>query len=484
MPRRHLFWILLAFAVSVTVRWPLIDRPLSAHHEYAMSQALTIIYNWYADGFWTHHGAPAISFSGPADLIPPGFSDSPGLRDGVLYYLSHPPLAFDLPFLLFRLTGSEPSVLGLQLFNLFFHLLTACGIYLITCTVVERGSSAPLISGLLYLFMPAPLWFHGNVYMSDMFVQNAWVWHVLVVLRMYARPRTGWRWPTLVALTLFLTTSISWPGVWSGAVLFFIALVRWWRSRDGFEWRVMLATLFGVGLALSWTTWRWLQVVDMQALWAYWTGRFSERGSIGNGASAWECLQQLMVNYRTGYLPVIAAVVIIWGLRRRTRAPGLLKNSLFLPISVLPVLLDHVLLLPYAVHDFAALKGGLLLCVLAGLGVASLRRPWHAIVTTVICLSGVLYFYRTNPLPGHDGGRCAAERNMGMTIAKEATKEETVLTLGFTLDPQSMWYAKRTFFRIDSLPQADEVLRAQMRTRGVVFSRNGDQLTAEHISLP
>lgn len=64
-------------------------------------------------------------FTGPADLSLPAIPTRQGLDDGVLYYLSHPPLAYDLPHLLFTLTGAEPNVLGLQVFNLFFHLLNS-----------------------------------------------------------------------------------------------------------------------------------------------------------------------------------------------------------------------------------------------------------------------------------------------------------------------------------------------------------------------
>ncbi len=299
MPRRHLLWILLAFAVSVGVRAPLLDRPLSGHHEYCTALVLIVLHNWQADGFMHHHGAPAITFTGPADLIPASYTDAPGLRDGVLYYLSHPPLAYDLPHLLFTLTGSAPNVLGLQLFNLFFHLLTAVALYLIVRELLANASAsnAPFFAAMLYLFMPAPLWFHSNVFMSDMFVQNAWVWHVLVVLRMYRSNAAGWMWPLLAGLTLFITTCISWPGVWAGVVLFGVALLRWWRSRDRQELRVMLMAVLSVGLALGYTAWRWLQVVDADALVAYFTGRYADRGTVLNGG-AWSSLKQLLTDYR------------------------------------------------------------------------------------------------------------------------------------------------------------------------------------------
>lgn len=472
---------MLAFAISVGVRAPLLNRPLSAHHELCTALVLIILHNWHTDGFAAHHGAPAITFSGPADLIPPGYTDAPALHDGVLYYLSHPPLAYDLPYVLFKLTGSEPNALGLQLFNLFFHLLTAIAIYLIVRELLVDGSAslAPLFAAVLYLFMPAPLWFHSNVYMSDMFVQNAWVWHILVVLRMYRTQRFGWRWPLIAGVTLFITTTISWPGVWAGVVLFGVALFRWWRSRDGQELWVMIAAILGVGLALGYTAWRWLQVVDADALWAYYTGRFAERGSTGLQEGPWTYVKQLAVNYRTGFLPVILIGVVLWVARRRSIRSGLRAWPLFLALAVLPVLLDHVLLLQYAGHDFAALKGGVLLCALAGIGLSVLRARWAVSGLLLTCLAGALYFYRTNPLSSKNDGLFRRQMEQGQDIAVAAQSTDMVFTQGFTTEPQVQWYAKRTLFRVDSGEQAIKLLRASGVERGLIVTYGGGLETME-----
>jgi hypothetical protein len=468
MPRTHLAWLLAAFALSVALRAPLLDRPLSAHHEFCTALVLIALHNWHTDGFATHHGAPAITFTGPADRIPPGYTDAPALHDGVLYYLSHPPLAFDLPHALFTVTGTLPNALGLQLFNLLFHLTTAIGLYFIV-RELQREGNAPLFAALLYLFMPAPLWFHSNVYMSDLFVQNAWVWHLLVVLRMYVRPRPGWVQPLLAGATLFLTTLVSWPGVWAGAVLVFVALWRWWRQRDAREWRIVGSALAGVALALVFTVWRWTRVVDLADLWAYWTGRFADRGTVP-GMEAGGLLAQLVENYRTSWLPVL---LLLGGLLvHRWRPIARLPSAwvLFMVLAGVPVLLDHALLLQYAAHDLTALKAGPMLCVLAGAGVASLPGRWRVFAVAITGLAGALYFLRLNPWPGHDGGRYDQEMRMGLAIGDEARPDEVVFTLGFTPEPQVLWYAKRTLFRVDSEEQALRFLDERGAGAGVVFT--------------
>jgi len=484
MPRRDLYIVLFAFALSVAVRVPQLNRPLSAHHELCTALVLIVLHNWYTDGFAAHHGGPAISFSGAADRYPPSTEDAPGMRAGVAYYFSHPPLAYDLPYLLFAITGVAPNALGLELFNLFFHLTTAFCLYLIVKELLTKdaASRAPLFSAVLYLFMPAPLWFHSNAYMSDMFVQNFWVLNLLVSVRMFNRGTVGsWRALLAFGATLFLTAYTSWPGVFAAMTVSVLALWRWYSSRDLAYVKLLFVTWTAVALALGITAWRYLQVVDADALWAYYTGRFAVRGTSGLVDGPWSHLGQLMVNYRTGYLPVLLVAVAL-GIVFRKRIMNLPGLGLFVLLAGLPVLLDHAFLLQYADHDFAALKGGILLCGLAAVGLANLKSQSSSALVVATCLGGVLYFYRTNPLPGHDDDRYAQERDMGLAIAAEARPEEAVFTLGFTPEPQVQWYAKRTLFRVDGPLQVRALLGAQGTTTGVVFEQRDGALIHQRIS--
>ena len=62
MTKRELLLVLCAFALSIAVRIPLLDRPLSAHHEYCTAFTLVALTNWYDDGFQVHHGVPSGGF--------------------------------------------------------------------------------------------------------------------------------------------------------------------------------------------------------------------------------------------------------------------------------------------------------------------------------------------------------------------------------------------------------------------------------------
>ena len=484
MPRKELLTLLIAFALSVVVRVPLLNRPLSAHHELCTALVLVILNNWHTNGFAALHGGPASSFTGAADLYPQEVPAVPNVRAGVMYYFSHPPLAYELPYLLFEGSGVAPNVLGLQLFNMLFHLVTTICVYSLVKELLTRdgASRAPLFASMLYLFMPAPLWFHSNAYMSDMFVQNFWVMHLVFAARIFKRGEFGsWRSMGLLFATTFLTMYTSWPGVFAAMALTVLAISRWRATRDRACYTPVVVVWAAVGLAIGLTLWRYVQVVDMDALMAYYKGRFAVRGSAGMVHGPWRQMRQIVINYRISYLPVVLVVLFLglWRWRSLLRSPW---AGMFILITGLPVLFEWLFLFRYAGHDFCTLKGGVLLCGAAGMCLAELRPQQAKAWLLLACVGGVVYFYHINPWPGYDHGRYEPNNAIGRAIANEARPEETVFTFGFTPEVQVRWYAKRTLFRIDSEEQARQLLKAQGTAVGVVFRKKGDALTFERIN--
>ena len=489
MSKRALLIIVAAFLASVAVRLPQLNRPLSAHHEFCTAFTLIALTNWYEDGFAAHHGVPSGGFvrEGEALLSPEQFSRNE--RAIHLYYFSHPPLAYDLPYLVFSILRIAPNVMGVQVFNLLFHLITAFALFFAVREIFPStpNTAAPLFAAVLYLFMPAPLWFHGNVYMSDMFVQNFWVLHLIYAIRLF---RANGAIPigllVLFGVTLFLTVYTSWLGVFAAITAIVLAVWQWWKERDPKWTGVILMSILAVLLALGLTAWRYLRVIDAQALVAHFADRFAVRGTFAMTDGPWPLLRELVINYRMGFLPVLLLLFVLTIVFIRGKA-GSMKEARGLPVFIaltgLPVLLDHALLLQYAEHDFAALKAGPLLCGLAAVGLASLPQRWAigALVTT--CLAGVLYFYRINPLPGTDNGRYAVEMDLGHAIAKEAAPDEVVFAIGLSTEPQVVWYAHRNVLGVASIEQAQNFLRERGQTRGVVFRSSGNELSVERIAL-
>ena len=490
MPRRALFVVLAAFGLSVAVRAPLLNRPLSAHHEFCTAITLITLHNWWTDGMAAHAGAPTGVFVNEArTMLPPGQYDA-NAQALALYYFSHPPLAFDLPYALFVLTGTPPNALGLELFNVFFHLVTALCLFGALHEFARKGSRAPLYAALLYLFMPAPLWFHSNAYMGDLFVQNTWAIHVLAAMVYFHRgdPTDRLR-LALFGLTLFLTVYTSWLGVFAGAASGALALWLVWRGQDRRWLRLLPVVALAIIAALGLTAWRYTQLVDLDALLGYFVSRFEVRGTTGTGVDLGEALRTLLfVNYRISYLPVIVLLLglLVW-LKKSSRGLSRVLDHgtmLFVVLTGLPVLLDHAVLLPYAEHDFAALKGGLLLCGLGGLLLDRLpTRPANTLLAAT-CVAGVLYFYRTNPLPGHDGGRSAVERDLGEAMGREARPYEIIFFEGPAPEPQVLWYAKRHVVQVNTSAEAMHFLRERGLHKGIIYRQTPEGLQHERVEVP
>lgn len=486
MPRRDLLVLLAAFALSVAVRAPLVDRPLSAHHEYCTAFTLIALTNWWEDGFITHQGMPSGGWIREGEALYPSGPAHRNERAAGLYYFSHPPLAYDLPYALFVLTTIPPNAAGLQWMNICFHLLTAIGLYHVVRLALDRAPSlAPLFAGTLYLFVPATLWFHGNAYMSDMFVQVPWVWQLVFALRILRRgARATTRTWAGFTILLFLTLYTSWLGVFALMTVVLIAFARWRTDRG-----VPVLGIFGCSVlafiaVFGLTAWRFLQVIDAHALIAHFEERFAVRGSFGAGTDIIASLQQIAVNYRISYLPVIVLLMILFVVRwRRGKVFDHVvpEIKLFVALTGLPVLLDHMLLLQYAEHDFAALKAAPLLCGLAGMGLAEVLRRWQWTMLVLTCLAGVAYFYRTNPLPGRDGRRYAQEQELGRFIAANAAPDELVFGAGISTEPQVTWYAHRNVLGVADEEAARRFLVEHGRDRGVVIEVNGTGYAATHI---
>lgn len=469
MLRRPLLVLLLAFAASVALRWPLLDRPLSGHHEYCTAFTLIILENWQRDGLAAHAGAPPLTFNAPGDREAPWMGAEMALHNGRYYYLSHPPLGLYLPYLAFRLFGLAPTPLGLQCFNLLLHALLVLAVWRLVGSVA--GARPALHAALLTMFMPAPLWFLGNAYMSDIMVVVPWVWHVVAAQALFTAPtgRPVRLWP--FTFSLLITVYTGWLGLLAAAVDLLLLLrseqLRAQRSR------IARNMAFAVALPLVMTALSYTSVVGWQGLQDYLRGRLLHRSSLGPAASGWQALWQVVENFRMGYLPVVLVLLaaLPFALRAWWRGtlhvrPGL---RVMLVLTGLPVLLEHVFLLDYAAHDFVALKAApLLAAVVALLLEAVPGQPWAvrfpSLVTMFLCALGAAYFWRLNA-----PGGSTLHRDQGTFIAQHIRPEERFFWSGPLPEPQLVWYAQRTPWSVSGEEEARSILAARGEHSGVLF---------------
>jgi hypothetical protein len=484
MLHRPLIVLLLAFAASVALRWPLLDRPLSGHHEFCTAFSLIMLQNWHADGICAHNGTPALTFSAAADRHSTWMGHEAAHANGRYHYLSHPPLGLYLPHVAFALFGAAPSPLGLQAFNLLLHALLVLAVWRLILAV--GGQRAALYAALLAIFMPAPLWFLGNAYMSDIMVVVPWAWHLVAAQGLFsAPPQHRMRlWP--FTLSLLVTVYSGWLGLLAAAVDVLLLL----RSEVLRTQRVRIAGAIAVAVVtpMALTALSYASVVGGRGLLDYLLSRLVHRSSLGPAASGWQGVWQVLENFRTGFLPVMVVLLAALPFVLRGWWDGVLRLTprvkVLLVLTGLPVLLEHMLLLDYAAHDFVALKATpLLVAAVVLLLEGAARQPWRmrmpgTVLVLVLCAAGAAYFRHINA-----PGGSAVHRDRGTFVAQHIRPEERFFWSGPSPEPQLVWYAQRTPWSVRNVEEAREALARHGEARGVLFRPSPDGSGLEAIRV-
>ena len=312
------FFLLCLFLLSVAIRAPHINRPLSTNYEWVTAHTLVTLQIWSEEGIVHHRFAPIYTFNNPNDHFigcpPSGISDD----DGNHYYVSYPPFSFILPFLVMKGLGVYPSVLALQIFNLLIHFVCAVGIYCLVVLISNRRiSAAPFPPALaaysVYIFSSSALWHHSNVYFADVLVQLFFIWSVLVLISAL-KARGGLNLPKGIGigLCIFFMSYTEWIGVFFTAIVAVLCLFLRRREPDFMKifWIVLLSSCIAIGLVI----WQYLSIKGLHDFIELAQNRLSERsglrgnerGNIYDFASHLYLLQ----NYGRNYFPHVVILFL------------------------------------------------------------------------------------------------------------------------------------------------------------------------------
>ncbi len=502
--------LFLAFLLSVAVRVPELGRPLSKHHEFCTAVALRIMQAWYDHGIRTYDYDPVMTYGLHADkYINNDANTSGGMIDdeGNYYYVSHPPFAYYFPYAIFRVLHIRPDVLPLQLLNLLFHFLSAVFVYFTVCLLSFNRARSYLhfpsfVAYTVYLFLPATLWFQGNVYMSDMAVHLPFVIGVYTVLKMILRQKFYVpKYIILYAAILFIMIYTSWLGVFFafGVVAYSLLHVR---SVRGF--RVLIWTTIAISfIALNLITYQYSEINGQEAYIREILTRYLVRGSVGlrhHGFahfffSYFLLFKDLFYNYIVNYLPIYLLIGgFAWIAITKAKLKIVFSENgyRFIWLSILPVVLMHLFFLNYSKHDFTVLYASLFFSVLLGIlydkvkksGVFSDRGLNGLVLITIAVL--IVQFYVTNP-PGSrsfTGARYDTEMKIGNAI-KAQSEDTEVVFMSSKPTPQMVFYAGRNIKEVSSKEEALTFLKMRKISKGVYFDVAPDYtIISQHISIP
>ncbi len=480
MPIRYVLLLLGIFAVTIAIRWPNIGRPMSKHHEFCTATALRVLTVWHEEGIGTKGFNPATNFHGRENKHINNHASGSGQMvdaEGNYYYVSHPPLAYYLPYAGFYLLGLEPDVVPLQVFHLFINFFCGLGVYALARKILPSNDWVGVLAAMVYWFLPATLWFQSNVYMSDMMAQPFYIAALWFALKVLQQPKPS----SVVALSLvcFLGTYTTWFGllVAGGIGIYVLA------SRPRRWPYICLGLMVSQIIALALMAWQYSQIAGWDAYGAELLQRFALRGG-SDGVLLY--LLILAINYGANYGLVLVVAFIGLFYLKNTNIPWF---KAFLWMALLPIVLMHVLLANYSGHDFTTLYLAVPLSI--GMAVAA-TQAYHmgrkellaATLLTVLVLGPVIYV-RINPYgdTSYHGDKYSAQYDEAQLL-KRAPTNAVLFVIGTQPSPEALWYAKRNVKKVSSQVEALAFLSRYGHTQGVLWERvNGVLQQAKTISL-
>lgn len=132
--------------LSVCLRFPNIKdtQYLGKGHEWITAHVLLTNTIWFKEGGSKYNWAPVYTYDYKHDKTHPMFSHIID-KNGNRYYASYPPFAFYLPYFIFKITNTEPNVLGIRFFNLSLQFISGILIVLIIYFIGNKSRHVSLI---------------------------------------------------------------------------------------------------------------------------------------------------------------------------------------------------------------------------------------------------------------------------------------------------------------------------------------------------
>jgi hypothetical protein len=400
---------------------------------------------------WDEKGIPeskyALIYTYPQDKTNAHLDFIGGVKDkeGNFYYVSYPPLAFFAAYLFCKIFFLPIAPLSIQIFNLLWHFVCAFGLYKFVKLLFQSEKWA-LWAYTLYLFLPFNLWYHGNSYFVDIFVQGLWIGYAYFWLKIYYTPEKiqNYIFLFLLAFSMMYT---EWIAVFIGFSTLIISIFLYIKERSLKQFLPTIVAGTAMILALGLTLYQYANIENFETLKTALQNKYEFRSGKKELREPNTSLYWFMFlyHYIKAYTPILlliltAGIYLFLKKRKEITLKSLSTSILFL--FGLPVILHHSILFGFTYfHEFSVLKSGFIL-ILVGLWLVSKLNLPHWILIALIFLEVSMYygaFYRYT----------GAYKTIGQTIKKERKPDELVvlaITEDFWAVPQIMYYAQCNFY--------------------------------------
>lgn len=494
--RNTVLLLISIFLLSILIRLPNINRPLSKHHEFLTAISLRILKVWEQEGITNCNFQPRMNFKGDANKNINNHASTTGNmkdKEGNFYYISHPPFAYYLSYSFHAILNISPGVVSLQSFNLLLNFISGILIFLILLEITERSRPISYLGYIFYLFSPASLWFQCNTYMSDITVHFFFLTSVYLTIlslkqKIDVKNRSLW----LLYLSLFLMCYTSWFGYFYSFVLFLYLFIK--RRNENFYLQASIL-IFIVFSSMLLTFAQYSQISGLDALIEQLKDRYTERG-IGINPEHFTGKNNILFHYFNILLNIfinhgialIAMGVIFILNRNRIRSIHSSIPKEIMIFTLFPVILLNFFLSDYCGHDFTSLYFSLFFSVYCALFIyfAGSRPEMNrkfVLTCSLYVLISIAWYYTEN-LPGEysiKGKRYDTGMNIGTSIKQQSEVDLPVIFISeLPMGPEVILYAERNIFEAANEQEALNFLRINSYKEGELFIFNNENKLEHH----
>ncbi len=484
--KRALGVLLLLFILSVFIRLPNLNRPVSKHYEFNTAVVMINIISWrQAGGGDQLHYIPVINFQHAGDKFPPNNLNID--KEGNTVYLSYGPGMFVLPYFFFQWLKLPAIPIYLEILNLILHLICIVLFFYLSEQLIppkETGRYLIITAGCSFMILsPGMLWFLGNGYVNTGIMLPFVIGVFLLILPMLKDPSaiTTWR---LIPLAILIVILIYID--WYILILCFftgIAAILKYRSNKKYGWLILVIVL-SVCLGIALVFFQFASHMGKDAVINFWFHRFSERGLNLAGSTFLKKIYYLFAYFPVSYLPLIILMLIsfIHNWHKKILPKWSDLEILFLRILSVSLLFYNLLLFEWSTdHEFAILPWSILLSFIAARLIGSFTQKMaFGMMGLFLILSVAQYYYINRPGPiARDGLTYDSFKKLGESLSQ--IPPDYTICINIEQNPMVEYYAGRNILRAPDSLSAKTLLSELGIQKAVWISQKNYQL--EHIHI-
>ncbi|MDH3346503.1 MAG: hypothetical protein OEM02_00185 [Desulfobulbaceae bacterium] len=484
--------LIILFVISIIIRKPYIDRPISHNFEWSTAHSLIVQQVWFEEGAVKNLFAQKMNFKNEADKfinnasMSNNYDEYPLGIDDSYFYLSNSSFGLIPPYLIFKLFNVYPSPLLIEWFNMFLQLACSIVLYLI----IERKTRidnqpfniAATVAGAVYLLLPTTLWFHSNVYYIEMFVQLPFVLTVFFTSLYFDETISSKKniFLYLLSLCLMLTVLTEWLGILLGACIFLYTCTQW---KKGLDFKLLFFVASAVLLGASIFIMQNSLVVGFSNFINHELRQFIYQSNSLDNLDVQEKADYHIIwnNYLNGASAVFYLIFAsaIGALSKIKWHDFRQRFGIILFLFLLPCLLHHILLSRFTtIHWFSILKSIFFLGSLLATFVYYNQFLYSTKLKFNIIF--LLFIISLAPMTYHNylyhattGGNPHHYEIWANAVIDHANNDEVVFWVSQEEPrPQLIYYARRNIKRVDSIKDAKRWLKESetKAKKGIAFT--------------